>query len=185
MYKIYSLIILFLLTTGCSNDELDVLAKVKQTKLIRVGMDLSYPPFETTDKNNKPYGISVDIAYKLGNFLSYPNNEIKVEIVNTDFKNLIPALNQGAIDVIIGSMGITDQRKQSIDFSKPYMYFKLTALLNKQFAENNFTDIENITTKQLLDNNNAKYVGLTSQLSSKSPVMQENQCLMSMIYQLP
>jgi polar amino acid transport system substrate-binding protein len=35
-------------------------SKTDDDKLV-VGMELAYPPFETTDKDNKPPGISVDL----------------------------------------------------------------------------------------------------------------------------
>ena len=57
-------------------------------------MDLKYPPFETVDLSNNPEGISVDIAYALGEYLGR-----EVEIVNTDFGSIIPAIQSGEIDI--------------------------------------------------------------------------------------
>lgn len=97
---------------------------------LRVGMDLSWPPFEMKDVNGEPIGISVDVAYELGDYLGR-----EVEIVDTTFAGLIPALNTGDIDVIIASMSITEERENSIDFSEPYFHFPLITVLNSEFNE--------------------------------------------------
>lgn len=130
---------------------------------LRVGMDLKYPPFETVDLNNEPIGISVDIAYALG---AYLNRE--VIIVNTDFGSIIPALDSGEIDIAIASMSITTARLEFVDFSIPYFYFKIITLVNQEFATlNNLT--ENSTVEDLLAIQNARYIGIASQVSSSIP----------------
>ena len=91
-----------------------------------VGMELQYPPFETTDESGNPTGISVDMAMELGKYLGR-----EVKIVNTAFSGLIPALQSKQIDIILSSMTITDKRKESIDFSDPYAQANLALLIAK------------------------------------------------------
>lgn len=135
----------------------------REDNVLRVGMDLKYPPFETVDLNNNPVGISVDIANALGEFMG-----VKVEIVNTDFLSIIPALQSGEIDIAIASMSITDARKEVVDFTEPYFYFKILSLVNKSFATaNNLT--EDSTVEDLLAVENANYIGLASQVSTTIP----------------
>lgn len=130
---------------------------------LRVGMDLRYPPFETVTLENDPEGISVDIAYALGEYLGR-----EVEIVNTNFASLIPSLNSGEIDIVIASMSITAERAQTVDFSDPYFYFKIISLVNKSFATaNNLT--EDSTVEDILAIESARYVGLASQVSATIP----------------
>ncbi len=99
---------------------------------LRVGMDLRWPPFETIDSDSNPTGISVDLAYALGEYL-----DRDVEIVDLEFGSLITALETNEIDIIIGSMSITDERALKINFSEPYFYFPLITVLNKGFATEN------------------------------------------------
>ena len=99
---------------------------------LKVGMTLQYPPFETIDINGDAIGVSVEMAYELGMFL-----EREVEIVDLPWGSLIPAVNTGEIDLILGSMSITAEREESVDFSNPYFYFRMITLLNKDFAEEN------------------------------------------------
>lgn len=115
-------------------------APSEELPTLKVGMDLRYPPFETVDASGAPFGISVDIAKELGAYLGRD-----VEIVNIAFGSLITELNLGEIDVIIGSMSITEERKQVIDFSNPYVYFPQVAIVNKAFLEaNNYTTIQEV-----------------------------------------
>ncbi len=59
-----------------------------------------------------------------------PKNGIKIVWVETNFDGLIPALKAGKIDMIASAMSATDERRQSVDFTKPYymsknLYLKL------------------------------------------------------------
>lgn len=101
---------------------------------LRVGMELSYPPFEMMCPNGDPCGISVDMANDLGKFLGRP-----VVIENISFVGLIPSLNTGKIDLIISSLTITEQREKAIAFSKPYAETGLCLLINE---ESNLKNIE-------------------------------------------
>jgi polar amino acid transport system substrate-binding protein len=109
-----------------------------EKEVLRVGMELKWPPFETADTSGNPEGISVMIAQELGAYLGR-----EVEIVDLPFGSLIPALETNKIDVIIASMSITESRKQSIDFSDPYVYFKILPLVSKSSGLKTLDDVWN------------------------------------------
>jgi polar amino acid transport system substrate-binding protein len=151
MKKLIALVLVLFLTACGGQDTL------------RVGMDLQYPPFETVDKDNNPEGISVDIAEALGEFLGR-----EVEVVNTDFSAIIPALESGEIDIAIASMSITEEREKRVDFSNPYVFFKIIGLVNKDYAEANGITADT-PMAQIMDNNDTRFVGLASQISTSIP----------------
>ncbi|QWB95596.1 transporter substrate-binding domain-containing protein [Mycoplasmatota bacterium] len=135
----------------------------RDTGVLRVGMDLQYPPFETVSTSNEPEGISVDIAYAFGEYLGR-----EVEIVNTDFGSIIPSIQSGEIDIAIASMSITEEREKTVDFSNPYFYFKIISLVNQAFAtENSLT--EDSTIDDLLAIESTRYTGIASQVSTTIP----------------
>lgn len=101
---------------------------------LRIGMELSYPPFEMVCPDGSPCGISVDITEALGKYLHE-----KIEIKNMAFVGLIPDLNNGGIDAIISSMTITSGRQRRIDFSQPYVTTGLCLLVSSQ------SDLTNIS----------------------------------------
>ena len=96
----------------------------KEDRPLTVGMELAYPPFEMTDEQGKPVGVSVDLAHAIGDALQQP-----VAIQNIPFDGLIPSLKTGRIDLIISSMTATPERAQSIDFSEPYVSTGLALLV--------------------------------------------------------
>ena len=100
------------------------LSPVRAAEPLRVGMELSYPPFEMTDPQGRPTGVSVRLAEALGRHLDRP-----IVIENIAFDGLIPALKTGKIDCVISSMTATQERARSIAFSKPYLTTGLALLV--------------------------------------------------------
>jgi len=113
--------------TGCQE---------KSNELV-VGMELSYPPFETIDPAGKPTGVSVDLAHALGESLGRP-----VRIENIPFTGLIPSLKTGKIDCIISSMTDTPERRGSIDFSEPYLSTGLALLVPAGSSVSSVADLD-------------------------------------------
>jgi polar amino acid transport system substrate-binding protein len=102
-----------------------------------VGMELSYPPFETFGEQGKPRGVSVDIAYALGKYLG---RDVKID--NIPFVGLIPSLKGGKIDIILSSMTVTAEREESIAFSDPYLSTGLCLLINRKTSGNTIQEID-------------------------------------------
>lgn len=112
-------------------------SKAPDDNRIVVGMELSYPPFEMSNEQNEPAGVSVDLAQALGDFLQRP-----VAIENISFPGLIPALKTGKIDLIISSMTATEERAQSIAFSDPYLSTGLCLLVSKSSDAQSIADLD-------------------------------------------
>ena len=102
-----------------------------------VGMELKYPPFETTDINNTPDGISVKMAYALGEYLGRT-----VRIEGMDWNGLIPSLTTKKIDLIISSMTIRPDRQEVVNFSDPYAKAQLSLLAYKDSPVMKFNDLK-------------------------------------------
>ncbi len=109
--------------------------EIESDELI-VGMELQYPPFEMSDTNGDPAGISVEIAKALGEYVGRP-----VKIENIAWTGLIPSLQTGKADIIISSMTITEERAEVVDFSDPYIKSGLTLLIAKDSPVDVFDDL--------------------------------------------
>ncbi|WP_163004018.1 transporter substrate-binding domain-containing protein, partial [Pseudomonas viridiflava] len=72
---------------------------------LKVGMEISYPPFESYD-GDKVVGFDSDVSAALAKQLG----GLKVEFVDTRFPNLILGLNANRFDTIISGIYITDER---------------------------------------------------------------------------
>ncbi len=122
----FCLLLLPLLLAGCARR--DVLV---------IGTDATYPPFEFVNEQGVISGVSVAIGEAIARKLGKP-----VEFRNLNFDGLIPALQTGQIDLIISSLTANEQRRQSIDFSEPYVKTGLSILAAKDSPVKSAEDLK-------------------------------------------
>ncbi len=84
-------------------------------RVLVVGTDAAYAPFESQNEKGEIVGFDIDIvkavAQKAG---------LEVKFVNTPWEGIFNALKQGDRDLLVSSITITDERKQTMDFTAPY-----------------------------------------------------------------
>lgn len=108
----------------------------RSNKLI-IGTDATYRPFEYVDEKGEIVGVSVEIGKEIGKALGR-----EVEFRNINFDGLITALRTGAVDLVISSMTATPERRQSIDFSDPYVKTGLSILAAKNSTIQSGADLK-------------------------------------------
>ena len=92
-----------------------VSALAENGKLL-MATNVNFPPYEYyDDETGEPTGIDVEIAKAIGAKIGY-----EVEVVDIDFGSIIPALNAGTYDFAAAGMTVTEERKQSVDFTDTY-----------------------------------------------------------------
>ncbi len=123
-----------LLLGACTKQEE---SKETQERPLIVGMELEYPPFETTNLDGEPSGVSVDLANAIGEKLG---REVQIESIR--WTGLIPALQSKKIDMIISSMAVTEEREKQIDFSIPYATFSVSYLAGIDTSINSAGDLK-------------------------------------------
>jgi len=132
--SIFQLLVICLLAVGVlSCDQADQAVDAA----LRVGMDPTYPPFESLDPDGNPTGVSVDLAIAIAKDLDRP-----LEIVPLPFDGLITALKTNKIDLILSSMTANEKRRQSIDFSEPYVRTGLALLTSKSSTIEGLDDLK-------------------------------------------
>ncbi|HSI47988.1 MAG TPA: basic amino acid ABC transporter substrate-binding protein [Ideonella sp.] len=93
-------------------------------KVYTVGTDAAYAPFEFQNEKGEIVGLSVDLLTAVAE-----KGGFQVKFVNTPWEGIFNALGQGDRDLLISSITITDERKQTMDFSDPYFdAFQLIAV---------------------------------------------------------
>ena len=87
-----------------------------------------YPPYEFRDtaSGNEIIGFDIDIANYIAKELGF-----ELEVIDTDFNGIIPALQSGRAAFAMAGMTPTEERKQNVDFSNIYYEAKNTIVANK------------------------------------------------------
>jgi polar amino acid transport system substrate-binding protein len=84
-------------------------------KVYVVGTDAAYAPFESQNERGEIVGFDIDVVGAVAK-----NAGIEVKFVNTPWEGIFNALNQGDRDLLVSAITITDARRQTMDFTKPY-----------------------------------------------------------------
>lgn len=122
MKKFISMLVTITMTgallVGCGQKQqnLNSLDAVKQSGKLTIGLDDSYPPMEFRDSQNKLVGFDIDLGNEIGKKLG-----VQTEFTTSDFNGILLALNSSKFNIILSGLSITDKRKETIDFSEPYV----------------------------------------------------------------
>ncbi len=121
--------------TACNKDKDD-------RPVLKVGMECGYQPYNWTQLNDAngavpiygksgqyANGYDVKIAKKIADSL-----DMKLEVHAYEWDSLIPAVQSGALDLIIAGMSQTEDRLEDIDFSAPYLTSDLVIVVRKDGA---------------------------------------------------
>jgi ABC-type amino acid transport substrate-binding protein len=85
-------------------------------KVLKVGVDDSYPPMEFKDEKNELVGFDVDLAKAIGEKLG-----LQVEFVSTAWDGIFTSLNTDKFDAIISSISVNEERQKNFALTKPYI----------------------------------------------------------------
>ena len=112
MFKRIGLVIIILLITlvvigGCKKEE---------KKSYVFASDVAWAPMEFVDANGDVVGFDIDLMAALAEEAGF-----EYEIRNTAWDGIFAGLANGAYDGIISSVTITDERKEAMDFTDPYI----------------------------------------------------------------
>ena len=87
-------------------------AAAKEWKTVRIGVDASYPPFESVAPSGQMVGFDVDLTRAL-----CAKMNVRCVWIPQDLDGIIPALKAKKFDIIVSSLTVTDKRREQIDFS--------------------------------------------------------------------
>jgi ABC-type amino acid transport substrate-binding protein len=91
------------------------LARIQAEKVINIGVEGVYPPFNYHDDKDELVGFDVDIAKELASRMG-----VEVNFVETPWDTIIGGLLSKKYDIIVSSMAITPERQQKVDFTDSY-----------------------------------------------------------------
>lgn len=108
-------------------------------KVYVVGTDAAYAPFESQNEKGELVGFDIEVvqaaAKKAG---------IEVKFVNTPWEGIFNALGQGDRDMVVSAVTITDERKQTMDFSDPYFDAQQLIAVKENSKVAKFADLKKL-----------------------------------------
>ncbi|MDY0132042.1 MAG: transporter substrate-binding domain-containing protein [Desulforegulaceae bacterium] len=141
-FAVSALVIAGVLFAGCSKKEEDKkeltqFDKIKKKGQITIGTSPDYPPFESIDDDGNIVGFDIDLAKEIAKELG-----VEAKFVSMGFDSIITAVKNGQTDMGMSSFSVNEERKMSIDFSKPYISTAQVILVNKDSAITKAEDLE-------------------------------------------
>ena len=94
----------------------DTLNRVEDFKVLTVGMSANQPPMNMTNREGGLMGFDVDLAKALATAM-----KVQLDIKVMPFGQLMTALEENKVDMVLSSMSITPARTQLVSFVGPYM----------------------------------------------------------------
>lgn len=120
---VVTVILLVFFVSACSSSRTFVLSspapvldQIERRGEITVGTAGSMPPLNMTTADGEVIGMEIDLARYLADSMG-----VKLNLQLMPFKELLPALESGKIDMIVSGMTITVARNSKVAFVGPYM----------------------------------------------------------------
>ncbi|MGB6177845.1 amino acid ABC transporter substrate-binding protein [Carnobacterium sp.] len=134
------LLIIFL--SGCSteSEEKDNYEAIMENGKIIMGLDDTFAPMGYKDSNGEIVGFDIDLAKEIGKRM-----DVEFEFQTIDWALKETELNGGNIDVIWNGYTITEERKEKVLFSSPYLDNSQLIIVLEDSEINKKSDLKNRT----------------------------------------
>ena len=110
--------------------------------MIQVGTMGDARPYVFTDENGEFTGFDVELFTDVAGRIGIDD----VVFTGQDFSGLLAAVANGQFDVGVAAIGITDERKETVDFSDGYLAGYLTVMAS---PDANIADEDDLAGKRL------------------------------------
>jgi len=101
----------------------------EESNKIVIASDCTWPPMEYINENKEMVGFDIDMLNAIAEAGGF-----EIEIRNTAWDGIFAGLGNGAYDAVCSSVTITDERKNAMDFSAPYINAGQVLMVRKETA---------------------------------------------------
>lgn len=129
-------------TSSSANAKARSLDEIRKSGKIRIAVFSDKAPFGYVDKDGKYQGYDVYFAERLANDLG-----VKPEYTSVDPAARVDVLTSNKVDLVLANFTVTEERKEKVDFAKPYMKVAL-GVVSPQNAP--ITDVGQLDGKTLI-----------------------------------
>lgn len=150
--------------SGGNTSDGDEVQKIVDRGVLKIGTKVDVPKFGYKDPaTNEVEGLEIDIAKAIAKKIL--GDESKIETQAVAAKTRGPLLDNGEVDMIIATFTITDERKESYNFSEAYFTDGVALLVKKA---------DGYTTLKDLD---GKTIGVSQSSTTKDSLLKEAESL--------
>lgn len=129
-------------TSSSANAKARSLDEIKKSGKIKIAVFSDKAPFGYVDKDGKYQGYDVYFAEQLAKDLG-----VEPEYTSVDPAARVDVLTSNKVDLVLANFTVTDERKEKVDFAKPYMKVAL-GVVSPENAE--ITDVSQLKGKTLI-----------------------------------
>lgn len=119
-----------------------VLAKIRESKVLRVGMEPDAPPLHFINDNQQEDGFDFQMAARIAKHLG---EGTRVRVVEADYGELPALLRKGDIDLIMAGY-VPDPTIQGVDWSNGYLDFGLCMIVQEGMLSS-YRDVSDLAGK--------------------------------------
>ncbi len=141
-FKALFLLVLSLTFSSATTAAGSLLDSIQKSGEIRVGVSIM-PPWVMQSKKGELIGFEIDIAKQLAKDIG-----VKVVFKQYQWKQMIPALQKGEIDIIASGLSITPQRALKINYSMPYSSSGYSLVTNLSLTKD-FRSIKDLNSEKV------------------------------------
>ena len=129
-------------TSSGANAKARSLDEIRKSGKIKIAVFSDKAPFGYVDKDGKYQGYDVYFAERLAKDLG-----VKPEYTSVDPAARVDVLTSNKVDLVLANFTVTDERKEKVDFAKPYMKVAL-GVVSPESAR--ITDVSQLDGKTLI-----------------------------------
>ena len=101
---------------GLASAQSPVLDRILQSGELRVATSGDQPPFNAVSKDGQLMGLEIDLIRAIAEAMN-----VNLYLTSMPFPDLLPALRQGKVDMVLSGLSITPQRIREFAFVGPYV----------------------------------------------------------------
>jgi len=117
-------------------------AETGPVETLIVATEPAFPPFEFQTDDGSYDGFDIDLMNAIADAAGF-----EVQYESLPFDGIIPALQAGTVDAAISAMTITEERLQTVNFSRPYFKAGLAIAVKEDDTE--ITSLESLQGKTI------------------------------------
>jgi putative glutamine transport system substrate-binding protein len=146
--------------TVCAAADASEIQKIKDRGVLKVGVKVDVPKFGYKDpKSGVTEGLDIDIAKAIAKNILGDESKLDTQAVTAKTRG--PLLDNGEVDLVIATFTITEERKQSYNFSDAYYADGIGLLVKKASGIKSFKDL------------NGKKIGVAQSATTKKVIQEK------------